>query len=59
MTYDPTLWPLAPGNAPPEVEEALQASLAAAPELSTEMRDRVSAILRRADVAANARPTGT
>lgn len=57
--YDPDRWPLSPGNAPPEVEAALQAALATAPEPSADTRARVQSILRRADRTAVDRPTGT
>ena len=57
--YDPGRWPLSPGNAPPEVEAALQAALATAPEPSADTRARVESILRRADRTAVDRPTGT
>lgn len=60
MTYDPTLWPLAPGNAPPEVEAVLQATLARAPEPSAATRAHVASILRRAErTHTTSQPTGT
>lgn len=59
--YDPDRWPLQPGLAPPEVEAALQESLANAPEPSAETRARIAQILRRADREHSDRekPTGT
>ena len=59
--YDAERWPLQPGLAPPEVEEALQESLANAPEPSAETRARIAQILRRADREHPERekPTGT
>lgn len=59
--YDPDRWPLQPGLAPPEVEAALQESLANAPEPSAETRARIAHILRRADREHSERekPTGT
>ncbi|UQE73870.1 hypothetical protein MYK68_14135 [Gordonia sp. PP30] len=46
--HDPERWPLAPGNAPPEVEARFAAEAAAWPEPSAELRDQVSGIFRRA-----------
>ncbi|WP_454175338.1 hypothetical protein [Gordonia sputi] len=59
--HDPEKWPLQPGLAPPEVEAALQESLANAPEPSAETRARIAQILRRADREHSDRekPTGT
>ena len=46
---DRSRWPLAPGRAPAEVEAALAAEAAKWPEPTTQLRDRVGRILRRAD----------
>lgn len=52
--YDPKRWPLAPGNAPPEVEARLAAEAAKWPEPSQALRDRVSGIFARAHQHSNA-----
>ncbi|GAC60615.1 MULTISPECIES: hypothetical protein [Gordonia] len=44
---DPDRWPLAPGNASPEVEERLTAEAARWPEPSTALREQVTGILTR------------
>lgn len=50
--HDPNLWPLAPGNAPAEVEAALQAEAERWPEPSAALRERVAQILRRPQLRA-------
>ncbi len=44
---DPEQWPLAPGNAPADIEAALTAEADRWPEPSAALRERVSQILRR------------
>ena len=44
---DPAEWPLAPGNAPAEVEERFAAEAAAWPEPDAAMRDLVAGIMSR------------
>jgi len=47
--FNPERWPLAPGNAPAEVEALLQAEAAKWPEPTAAQRQQVSRILGRAD----------
>ncbi|GAC71090.1 hypothetical protein [Gordonia soli] len=47
--HDPDLWPLAPGNAPAEIEAALRAEEERWPEPSADLRVRVSAVFRSAE----------
>lgn len=48
--HDPQRWPLAPGNASPEVEARFAAEAEAWPEPSAALRNQVSGIFRRADL---------
>ncbi|QCG77629.1 hypothetical protein HOV42_gp46 [Gordonia phage Fairfaxidum] len=54
MSYDPARWPLAPGNASPDVEEALQAEVEKWPEPTAQTRTRIAQILRRSRLADSA-----
>lgn len=42
---DPDVWPLAPGNASPEMEADFAAQAARWPEPTAELRERVSRLL--------------
>ncbi|QDF16216.1 hypothetical protein SEA_MALACHAI_43 [Gordonia phage Malachai] len=46
---DPTRWPLAPGNAPEDVEAALRAEEQKWPEPTAAQRSRISSVFRRID----------
>ncbi|UVK58983.1 hypothetical protein SEA_KAPPAFARMDELTA_45 [Gordonia phage KappaFarmDelta] len=48
-TYDAGRWPLAPGNAPDDVEASLRAEEQKWPEPTAAQRSHISSVFRRVD----------